>query len=371
MQFTVDSSTLLHGLQKVARVSPTRSTMPILNHILFSVQGNVLSMRSTDIEITYTLDLDVRGDEDGAVALPVRLLQEITTELPDTELTFTWSEDNRVTLSTSAGTYKIVGRPAMDFPEAPELGPASEVEIKSPVLKRAVDKTVFAVSKDELKPALLGVLFELSKDQVRAVATDGHRLVKFTHRDFSSPDFEAKIIVPPKFLSLIQSFLDDSESIKLAVGEKYISLSTEHAAIFSRLIEEQYPDYGSVIPSANDKTVTLSNTELVTTVRRVSIFSNRTTHQVALRLHPGYVEVFTEDPEASTSAKEQVLAEYDGEELTLGYNSLYLKDMLKNVETERVVFKLGSEIGPGLILPEVQAEKEELVMLLMPIRLQG
>ncbi len=371
MQFTVESSTLLHGLQKVARVSPTRSTMPILNHILFTVSGNVLSMRSTDIEITYTLNLNVTGDEDGAVALPVRLLQEITNELPDTELTFAWSDDNRVTLSTSGGTYKIVGRPAMDFPEAPELGPINTLEIKSSVLKRTVEKTVFAVSKDELKPALLGVMFELKKDHIRAVATDGHRLVKYTNRDFTSPDFEANIIVPPKFLSLIQSFLDDGDSINLAVGEKYISVATENATIFSRLIDEQYPDYGSVIPSANDKTVTLSSQELVTTVRRVSIFSNRTTHQVALKLHPGYLEVFTEDPEASTSAREQVLAEYDGEELTLGYNSIYLKDMLKNVETDRVVFRLGSEIGPGLILPEVQADKEELVMLLMPIRLQG
>jgi len=127
MQFTVDSSTLLHGLQKVARVSPTRSTMPILNHILFTVQGNSLSMRSTDIEITYTLSLDVRGDEDGAVALPVRLLQEITNELPDTELTFAWADDNRVTLSTSGGTYKIRGSPCYGFPKRPpELGPASK-----------------------------------------------------------------------------------------------------------------------------------------------------------------------------------------------------------------------------------------------------
>jgi len=371
MQFTVESSTLLHGLQKVARVSPTRSTMPILNHILFSVKGNTLSMRATDIEITYTLKLDVLGDEDGAVALPVRLLQEITNELPDTELTFTWSDDNRVTLTTTGGTYKIVGRPALDFPDAPELGPVNSLEIKSNVLRRTVDKTVFAVSKDELKPALLGVLFELKKDQLRAVATDGHRLVKYTTRDFSSPEFEGNIIVPPKFLSLIQSFLDDGESINLAVGEKYISLSTENATIFSRLIDEQYPDYSSVIPSNNEKTVTLNSKDLVTTVRRVSIFSNRTTHQVALKLHPGYLEVFTEDPEASTSAKEQVLADYDGEELTLGYNSIYLKDMLKNVETERVVFRLGSEIGPGLILPEIQSDKEELVMLLMPIRLQA
>ncbi len=328
-------------------------------------------MRATDIEITYTLNLEVRGDEDGAVALPVRLLQEITNELPDTELTFAWSEDNRITLSTSGGTYKIVGRPAADFPETPELGPASSLEIKSGVLKRTVEKTVFAVSKDELKPALLGVLFELKKDQLRAVATDGHRLVKYSTRDFSSPDFEANIIVPPKFLSLIQTFLDDGDTISLAVGEKFISVATDNATIFSRLIDEQYPDYGSVIPSNNDKTVTLNSKDLITTVRRVSIFSNRTTHQVALKLHPGYLEVFTEDPEASTSAKEQVLADYDGENLTLGYNSIYLKDMLKNVETEKVVFRLGTEIGPGLILPEVQVDKEELVMLLMPIRLQG
>jgi DNA polymerase-3 subunit beta len=371
MRFTVESSTLLHGLQKVSRVAPTRSTMPILNHILFSLDGNTLSLRSTDIEITYTLNLDVRGDMDGAVALPVRLLQEITTELPEAELTFELGDDHRVTLSTSAGTYQIVGRPPTDFPEAPELGPANTLVIKTDVLRRTVDKTAFAVSKDELKPALMGVLFELKNNELLAVATDGHRLVKYINTDFESPDFETRLIIPPKFLSLVQSFLDDGETIDLSVGENHVSVSTESARIYSRLINEQYPDYESVIPSGNDKIATMSSHELVNTVRRVSIFSNRTTHQVAYRLKPGLLQVYTEDPESSTSAKEEVLVDYDGEEMTIGYNSIYLKDMLKNVETDRVVFQLGSDIGPGLILPEVQADKEELVMLLMPIRLQG
>jgi len=345
--------------------------MPILNHILFTLEGNKLSLRSTDIEITYTLDLDVRGETDGAVALPVRLLQEITTELPEAELTFELGEDNRVTLSTSAGTYQIVSRPAGDFPESPELGPSNTLAIKTDVLRRTVDKTAFAVSKDELKPALMGVHFELNKSELLAVATDGHRLVKYTNTDFESPDFEAKLIIPPKFLSLVQTFLDDGETINLSVGENHVSVATETARIYSRLINEQYPDYQSVIPSGNDKTATMSTKDLVTTVRRVSIFSNRTTHQVAYKLMPGLLQVHTEDPESATSAKEEILVDYDGEEMTIGYNSNYLKDMLKNVETDRVVFQLGSDIGPGLILPEVQADKEELVMLLMPIRLQG
>jgi DNA polymerase-3 subunit beta len=345
--------------------------MPILNHILFSLHDNRLSLRSTDIEITYTLDLEVHGQTDGSVALPVRLLQEITSELPDAEITLEAGEDNRLTLTTSAGVYQIVGRPAADFPELPELGPANTVLIKTDILRRTVEKTAFAVSRDELKPALMGVLFELRTTELRAVATDGHRLVKYTNTDFESPQFESKLIIPPKFLSLVQSFLDDGDTIDLSVGESHVSVATDTARIYSRLIDEQYPDYESVIPSGNDKIATVSASEVMTTVRRVSIFSNRTTHQVAFRLMPGLVQVHTEDPESATSAKEEVLIDYDGEEMTIGYNSNYLKDMLKNIETDRVVFKLGSDIGPGLILPEVQSKNEELVMLLMPIRLQG
>jgi len=371
MQFTVDSATLLHGLQKVSRVTPTRSTMPILNHILFSLQDNVLSLRSTDIEITYILDINVNGMADGSVAMPVRLLQDITGELQDMELKFELDEDNRVTLSTPGGTYQIVGRPAADFPEPPQIGPANSVSINTDVLRRTIEKTAFAVSKDELKPALMGVLLEIKQNELRSVATDGHRLVKYTNTDFASPDFEANLIIPPKFLTLVQSFLDDGDSINLSVGENHVSVATETARIFSRLIDEQYPDYQSVIPTGNDKVATIATRELVTTVRRVSIFSNRTTHQVAFKLKPGLAQVHTEDPESSTSAHEEILMDYDGEELTIGYNSNYLKDMLKNIETDRVVMQLGTDIGPGLILPEVQSKNEELVMLLMPIRLQG
>ncbi len=371
MQFTVDSATLLHGLQKVSRVTPARSTMPILNHILFSLQDNQLTLRSTDIEITYTMKIDVQGQADGALAVPVRMLQEITSELPDAEISLEAGDNNRLTLKTSAGVYQIVGRAAADFPELPEIGPAQTVSIKTGVLRRTVEKTAFAVSRDELKPALMGVLFELRSSELRAVATDGHRLVKYICADFSSPEFESKLIIPPKFLSLLQGFLDDGDSINLSVGESHVSVATDTASIYTRLIDEQYPDYESVIPSGNDKIATMSTSELVTTVRRVSIFSNRTTHQVAFRVTPGLVHVHTEDPESSTSAREEVLVDYDGEELTIGYNSHYLRDMLKNIETDRVVFQLGSEIGPGLILPEVQSKNEELVMLLMPIRLQG
>ena len=227
------------------------------------------------------------------------------------------------------------------------------------------------MGRDELKPALLGVLFEINPQDIRAVATDGHRLVRFTNRSFSNSNGTAKVIIPTKFLQLLQTLLADEKTVDFSVTSDHVKIETKGAEIYSRVIDEHYPDYTAVIPTGNNKTFTVNTGELTNTVRRISIFANRTTHQLAFKLHKGFLEVFTEDPENSTSAKEEVLIEYDDEEMTIGYNSLYVRDLLRNVETEKAVFKLSSPIGPGIILPEKQKDEEDLLMLLMPIRLNS
>ncbi|MCF7797010.1 MAG: DNA polymerase III subunit beta [Lentisphaeria bacterium] len=371
MQFTLEKSALQTGVQKIIKVSPTRSTMPILNHILFTIENGRLYLRTSDIEITYVLEVDLLNGEDGSVAIPARLLQEITNELPETELKFSVDEKQRISLETTVGTYKIQGRPGDEFPETPELADASTFKLPADLLERMVDKTLFAVGRDELKPALMGVLFEINKADIRAVATDGHRLVRFTNKAFTNSGDPAKVIIPTKFLQLLQNLLPMEDQVEFSISNDHVKVETKGAKVYTRVIDEHYPDYTAVIPSGNDKTFVSNTSEMVNTARRVSIFSNRTTHQLAFKLHPGYLEVYTEDPENSTSAKEEVLVEYDGEEMTIGYNSLYVRDLLRNIETEKVVFKLSSAVGPGIILPEKQREKEDLLMLLMPIRLNA
>lgn len=371
MQFVLEKSALQSGVQKIIKVSPTRSTMPILNHILFTIENGRLFLRTSDIEITYILEVDLLNGEDGSVAIPARLLQEITNELPETELKFSVDDDNRINLETTVGTYKIQGRPGDEFPDAPHLAEVTQFALPADLLERMIDKTLFAVGRDELKPALMGVLFEINKSDIRTVATDGHRLVRFTNKSFTNSAGTAKVIIPTKFLQLLQSLLADEDQIAFSVAHDHVKVETKGAQVYTRVIDEHYPDYSAVIPSGNNKTFTASTSDLVNTARRVSIFANRTTHQLAFKLHPGYLEVYTEDPENSTSAKEEVLVEYGGEEMTIGYNSLYVRDLLRNVETDKTVFKLSSPIGPGIILPEKQKENEDLLMLLMPIRLNS
>ncbi len=371
MQFSVEKSVLQAGVQKIIKVSPTRSTMPILNHILFSIENGHLFLRTSDIEITYVLEVDLLNGDDGSVAIPARMLQEITNELPEIELKFIVDDEHRISLETSVGTYKIQGRPGEEFPEAPQLSNVTRFTMPAKLMERLIDKTLFAVGRDELKPALLGVSFEINATDIRTVATDGHRLVRFINKGFSNSDGTAKVIIPTKFLQLLQTILPDLKEVDFSVANDHVKVETKGTEIYSRVIDEHYPDYQAVIPSGNDKTFTVNANDLMNTVRRISIFANRTTHQLALKLHPGLLEVYTEDPENSTSAKEEVLIEYTGEEITIGYNSLYMRDLLRNVETEKAVFKLSTAIGPGIILPEKQADKEDLLMLLMPIRINS
>ena len=369
MRFIVNSNLLSKSIQQVARVTPSRSTMPILNNILFVLNDNNLTLRTTDIEITYALNIEVTGEEDGSIAIPVRILQDITTELPDADITLE-SDGSKINISSTVGNYKINGHQASEFPGLPEIGDASTININADIFKRMIDKTINFVSKDELKPALLGVYFEFTPDFFRAVTTDGHKLIKFTNENVKTNGESLKIVIPPKFLGIVSSLLDKEDTIQLLLGTSHVQIVTENASIYSRLIGENYPDYNAVIPTENDKNIFINTNDLMTSVKRVSIFSNRTTHQIEFNVVPGLLTLSSEDPENNTSAKEEVLVDYDNAEIVIGYNSIYLRDILKIIETDKVHFKLTNAVGAGLVLPETQKDGEVIVLLLMPIRLQ-
>tara|TARA_B100001750_G_scaffold188167_1_gene157786 strand:+ start:171 stop:1286 length:1116 start_codon:yes stop_codon:yes gene_type:complete len=369
MKITISRNTLQTSLQHLAKATPTRSTIPILSHVLFSARENELELRATDLEITVITKVRATIESgEGSIAIPHRTLMDITNALPETEISIEVINETRIIIQTSFGNYDIAGSAPEDFPSIPEVDNKKEIKISSVTLKRIIEKTSFALSSDELKPSLMGALLEIKHDKISSIATDGHRLSLCARRDFTSTGYEGNVIIPKKFLGLVLPYLDEEENVVLWVGDNHVTISFGFITVFSRIIDEKYPDYKSVLPRDNDKTLLVNREDLLSSVKRVSIFSNRSTRQVELKLSNNTAEVTTEDAENATSAKETMVVEYDSEDISLGFNANYLIDILSHLDTRKIKLNMNTPTSATLINPESQTENEENTMLLMPMR---
>ncbi len=369
MKFSCDQEALQGALQHLGKVAPTRSTLPILSSILISTESGKLKLCATDLEISQVIELAADIYSDGSVAVPHRTLLDITTEMPQGELNIEVSEDRKLQLSTNFGSYSIMGKSAEEFPALPNLDNKSEVSLDSELLRFVIEKTSFAVSKDELKPSLMGVLFSFGEEDFKAVATDGHRLVRFIKNDFRPGDYVGDNIIPVKFLSILLPYLHSDEQVSLNISDRHIMVNTGDTTLYTRIIEERFPDYESVFPASSDKKLVIRRDDLLSAVRRVSIFSNKTTHQIAFNLDGNQLVITTEDIETVSTARETLTCDYDGETLVIGYNSAYLRDIIAHINAEEVIGEFTSAVSAALFFGPDQDESETLTMLLMPIRL--
>ena len=370
MKFSTTKPELQTALQKLSKATPTRSTLPILNYVLFSVEESETTLITTDLEITIVVKLAVSAEETGSATLPLQTLLDVTNELPeDTRITIEVGDKNKTKIKTEIGAYDISGKPAEEFPAAPQLDNEQEINISAESFSDLIQKTSFAVSRDDLKPALTGVLFRFNKDEITAVATDGHRLVKYLKKNKNDVSYSGDIIVPKKFLKLAANVLPGEKEATVCTGKTHLKMAIGGDTYYTRIIGERFPDFDSVIPKDNEKELVVNRKNLLSAVRRVSIFSNRSTQQIALVLTKEKQQITTEDPEKSSRAKENIEGKYSGEELTIGYNAAYLKDVLSHIPSDQVVVKLNSSISAALFYPEQQEGGSELTTLLMPIRL--
>ena len=368
MKFSTSKTELQNALQKLSKATPTRSTLPILGCVLIDSNEEKTTLRSTDLEITIQVEISVSLEEAGSTAVPLKTLLDIANELPDTRLTLSSDDKNKVEIKTDNGEYDLMAKPPDEFPASPEIEKAQKIDVSGLMFKKIISSTAFAVSRDELKPALTGVLFRVKNTGVTAVATDGHRLVKYSRTDFNSNGFVGDMIIPRKFLSFMLTQLSD-ENIELLIGENHISAKMGNDLVITRIIDERFPDYESVIPKDNHKTLKVEKESLLGAIKRVSIFSNKSTHQVALNLENSLCKITTEDPEKSSKAQEDVFAEYNGDALTIGYNAEYLKDVVTHVDGENIIANFNTAISAALFSAETNQENVENLMLLMPIRL--
>ncbi len=370
MKFTASSADLLKALSVVAGAVPSKSTLPILESILFEQDGDSLRLSATDLEISIVQLVPVHLDaESGSsrIAVPARRLLDTLRALPDMPITFSADETFNVSLRTDQGLYKMVGFDGADFPALPQLSGNLNIRTSGHLLRRAITKTSFAVTRDALRPAMMGVYFQINKEGGRAVATDGHRLVRLRLEEVVSEE-PVTFIVPEKALTLAAR-IATADSCTIYVDGNHVGFDFGHSQVLTRIIDETYPNYEAVIPLENDRRLVVNGAALLAAVKRVGLYSSNLTNQVRLSLQQDQVEVSAEDIERSSEARETVLCEYSSEPMVIGFNAGYLTEVLHNVDSEEVVFEFSSPNRAGVVTPHEQAEGEDLLMLIMPVML--
>lgn len=368
MKFIVSTTTLLRNLQTVNGVISTNTVLPILEDFLFAIEKNSLTISGTDLETSITAEMEIESKAVGKVAIPARILVEYLKTLPEQPLTISIDEDTfGVEITTDRGKYKLNGENGNDFPRIAAADEVSQINLPSGVLQKVINKTLFAVGIDELRPQMTGVYFQLSPDGIIFVATDAHKLVRYKRMD-AKTEKSTSFIVPKKALNLLKSNLPGEQTqVNISYNSSNAFFSYNNVQLACRLIDARYPDYNAVIPTENPNTLTINRADFLNTLRRVMIFSNKTTHQVLLKIKGNELLVNAQDLDFSNEANERLECSYDGEDMEIGFNARFLLEMLNAMDNEEVRMELSTPTRAGLLLPTESDEAEDLLMLVMPV----
>ena len=372
MKFIVSSSALLKPIQTLSGVLNTTNTLPILDHFLFEVDDNNLRVTATDLETTISAVINVEADNSGSMALPARLLLETIKTFPEQPLTFTLTDQNTVEISSNYGKYALAYASAKEFPKAVSVSDASQISMPGNVLATAINSTLFASGNDDLRPVMSGVFFQLSSTGLTFVATDAHKLVRYVRTDITSNE-SAEFIMPKKPLTLLKSILTGNEvDVQLEYNNSNARFAFDDIELTCRLIDGKYPNYEAVIPKDNPNVLTIDRNLFLTTMKRVSIFSNKTTHQVRLKLAGAELNISAEDIDYSNRAEERLSCSFQGSDMQIGFNARFLIEMLNNMTCKEVQFEMSLPNRAGLLTPlDGTEENEQITMLVMPVMLNS
>ncbi|UOB17866.1 DNA polymerase III subunit beta [Abyssalbus ytuae] len=372
MKFIVSSSYLLKQLQVLGGVINNSNTLPILDNFLFELDNNKLTVSASDLETTMSAVLDVDSSSQGSVAVPARLLLDILKTFPEQPLTFVVEDNNTVEISSNHGKYALAYADAAEFPKAVELTDPSSTVIVGDILATAISKTIFATGNDDLRPVMSGVFFQFSPDHLTFVATDAHKLVKYQRHDITASQV-AEFIMPKKPLNLLKGILAGSESdVTIEYNESNAKFTFDNVELICRLIDGKYPNYEAVIPKENPNKLTIDRTQFLSSVRRVSIFSNKTTHQIRLKIAGAELNISAEDIDYSNKAEERLNCDYQGDDMQIGFNSRFLLEMLSNLASDDVSLEMSLPNRAGILTPvDGLDEGEYITMLVMPVMLNN
>ncbi len=372
MKFIVSSTYLLKQLQVLGGVINSSNTLPILDNFLFDIDHTKLTVSASDLETTMSSVLDIESDSKGSVAIPARLLLDTLKTFPEQPLTFVIEDNNTVEISSNHGKYALAYADGNEFPKAVALEDPSSTVIAGNILATAISKTIFAAGNDDLRPVMSGVFFQFSTDNLTFVATDAHKLVKYTREDVSASQV-AEFIMPKKPLTLLKGILAASEEeVSIEYNDSNAKFTFENTVLICRLIDGKYPNYEAVIPKENPNKLSIDRTQFLNSVKRVSIFSNKTTHQIRLKIAGAELNISAEDIDYSNKAEERLTCDYQGDDMQIGFNSRFLTEMLNNLNASDVQLEMSMPNRAGILTPiDGLDEGEYVTMLVMPVMLNG
>ena len=372
MKFIVSSSQLLKQLQILGGVINTNNTLPILDNFLFELTDDQLRISASDLETTMSTSIDVESDAPGAIAVPARLLLDILKTFAEQPLTFKVEDNNTIEISSDSGEYALAYADGEEFPKAVELEAPSSTTLKASILASGISKTIFASGNDDLRPVMSGVFFQLSPENLIFVATDAHKLVKYIRKDVSASEV-AEFIMPKKPLTLLKNILSgNDEDVVIEYNDTNAKFTFGNSTLICRLIDGKYPNYEAVIPKENPNKLTLDRNSFYNSVRRVSIFSSKTTHQIRLKMAGTELKISAEDLDFSNKADERLLCSYEGDDMQIGFNSRFLLEMLNHLNSNDILLEMSLPNRAGILTPiDGLEEGEEITMLVMPVMLSN
>jgi len=372
MKFIVSSTYLLKQLQLLGGVIGNNNTVPITNNFLFELDGNDLLISASDIETTIVAKLQVESDGTTSIAMPAKLLLETLKTFPEQPLTFVLQENNTVEISSNHGKYALAYVDGGEFPKAVSLEEPNSIEINSGVLSTAINKTIFASGNDELRPVMSGIFFQFSPEALTFVATDAHKLVKYTRTDVQASQV-AEFIMPKKPLNLLKNMLATiDDEVLVEYNDSNAKFSFDNIELVCQLIDGKYPNYEAVIPKENPNKLTVERSQFLSSVRRVSIFSNKTTHQIRLKIAGAELNISAEDVDYSNKAEERLTCDYSGDDMEIGFNSRFFVEMLNNLDSSEIQLEMSLPNRAGILTPVDGIEEgEEVTMLVMPVMLNN
>lgn len=368
MRFTISREKLQEGLQAVTAAVPAKTTLPVLANLLVETTERGIRLSATDLDIAVSTEISADIESAGAITIPAKKLGEIARELPPSPVKISASGEQRITIECGRSKFKLLGLPRDEFPTFPTVRFNDSWRVKSGELQKLISHTAFAVSTEESRPILNGVLWELREERMRMVATNGHRLAKMELPVEASSAPPGDLIVPPKALEQIRRLFPAEEELEIARGDNHLGFRSPFTSVFTRLIEGPYPNYEQVIPKDNDRYALADKAALTSALKRMSVIASDQTHRIKMSFNTGMLKFSVTTPDLG-EASDELPVNYTGDQLDIGFNATYLLEILRFMPTEQVRLTFKAPERAATIEPEGWDDPAKYLCLVMPLRL--
>ncbi len=367
MKVRVKQEKISKVLSLVTGVVPTTSSIPVLSNLLLETEGDKIKISATDLDISVISRLECEILKQGAITVAAKRFQEIIRELPGDDVDLE-VDGTRITITSGRANFRMMGMEKDQFPKIADLEKEEKISLKADTLEGMIRRSVYSVAKDDTRPVLSGVLWELSPSGIGMVGTDGHRLSRMgLTGDFGIKD-EMGVIIPPKALNQVVRLLGGQDEVGVSIDKAFVGFFVGDMTVYSRRIEGTFPNYQQVIPKDNANILVIDRGDLMSAAKRVSLLADSKTHKIKMNLSKDRVKLTASTPDLG-EAEEEVPATYSGEDMVIGYNASYVLDVLKTTESDDVRFELSTAVGASILKPATEAEGESYICLVMPLRL--